>query len=114
MTYNVNSQSITLELDSNFYDVDDIKSAYNLIKDECVMIIKKVGGGDSLLKIDICPHAKPPKEILDRFLYILSDQQIKSKLSKENGKLRDLIVEHAFKPLENLEEKLDEIQDFSF
>lgn len=47
--------------------------------------------------------------MLDRFLYVLSDQQIKSKLLKQNGKLRDLIVEHAFKPLENLEEKLDEI-----
>lgn len=67
------------------------------------------GGGESLLKIDICSHAKNPKETLDRFLYILSDQQIKSKLLKQNGKLRDLIVEHAFKPLENLEEKLDEI-----
>lgn len=40
-----NSKSITLELDSNFYDIDDIKSAYNLIKDECVMII--TGGGFS-------------------------------------------------------------------
>ena len=67
------------------------------------------GGGEAPLKIDICSHSKNPKEILDRFLYILSDQQIKSKLLKENGKLRDLIVEHAFKPLENLEEKLDEI-----
>lgn len=65
--------------------------------------------GGAPLKIDICPHSKTPKEILDKFLYILSDQQIKSKLLKENGKLRDLIVEHAFKPLQNLEEKLDEI-----
>ena len=66
-------------------------------------------GGNSLLKIDISPHDKKPKETLDRFLYILSDQQIKSRLLRQNGKLRDLIVEHAFKPLENLEEKLDEI-----
>lgn len=43
MTYSINANNITIELDEKFYSVDDIQSAYNLIKNECALTIE--GGG---------------------------------------------------------------------
>lgn len=48
MKYMIDNQNITIELDSKFYDIDDIKSTYNLIKDECTLTIG--GGGNLFLK----------------------------------------------------------------
>lgn len=45
MKYMIDNQNITIELDSKFYDIDDIKSTCNLIKDECTLTIR--GGGIS-------------------------------------------------------------------
>ena len=97
--------SIVIDFDKEIYELDEIKYAYNLLKDKCSMIISD--NGDKI-RVEIRPNIES-KEMFDTFLSVLSNQQIRSQLLKENGKIRDLIVEHAFKPLENLENKLDEI-----
>ena len=97
--------SIVIDFDKEIYELDEIKYTYNLLKDKCSMIISD--NGDKI-RVEIRPNIEP-KEMFNTFLSVLSNQQIRSQLLKENGKIRDLIVEHAFKPLENLENKLNEI-----
>lgn len=103
--YIVNDDTIIINFDKKFYEIGDIQNACNLVKDKCVSLVSE--NGDKI-KLEIRSHIDT-KQMLDEFLYVLSNQQIKSRLLKENGKLRDLIVEHAFKPLKDLEDKRDEI-----
>lgn len=101
-----NDTNFIVEFDKNIYDIEDIKSAYDLLKNRCTILLS-----DSVhsIKAEIQCHNISSKKMLDEFLYTLSNQQIKSQLLKNNAKLRDLIVEQAFKPLKDLEERVNEL-----
>lgn len=102
----IKDKDIFIKFDKNIYDLSDIKRTYDLLKDKCVVVLSD---DKNCIKAQISCLNVEPKAILEKFLYTLSNQQIKSQLLKENGKLRDLIVEHAFKPLSNLEERANEL-----
>lgn len=47
------------------------------------------------------------QQLVDDFCRELNDQQLRQDLNHQFGKLRELIVEHAFKPVTNLKDRLD-------
>ena len=50
-----------------------------------------------------------PKEFEQLFLNELTDQQLRLNLEEKCGPLRELIVRHAFSPLENLEKEVEKL-----
>jgi His-Xaa-Ser system protein HxsD len=50
-----------------------------------------------------------PEEISTRFLNEIIDQQLRLYLERRYCKIRELIIQHAFSPLENLQDKVQEI-----
>ena len=48
-------------------------------------------------------------EIVNSLLNKLIDEQLRLDLEKRYGRIRELIIEHAFSPLENLRAKVQEI-----
>lgn len=58
-----------------------------------------------------------PKDLVDadtlrrdmlEFMNDALDEQLRLQLERKTGRLREIIVEHAFKPFENLREKISE------
>lgn len=89
-----------IKLQKDVYELDDVKLAYNAMSNECTALISV---DDNFIQVNIVSQ-QHPDEVFKKFMYNLSEQETRSYLLKHNAKIRDLIVEHAFKPIENLEE----------
>jgi His-Xaa-Ser system protein HxsD len=104
MLYEIKDGIIQFKLSKKLYNMDDIMAAQHSISDRCTMILDE----DNKYYLINLTSTESPDSIHQLFLYKLSDFVIRSNLLKENKHIRDLIVENAFKPIENLEEKLHE------
>lgn len=96
-----------IKLSKKFYEKDAIFFAANTFTDRCTIYInpvdndcvgvtfkEKVG-----LSIDL-------QNIIDEFCNCVLDRQVRLDLEKKYGNIRDLIVEHAFKPISDLKNTL--------
>ena len=95
---------LTIKLPISTYNIEEINLAYNEMSDRCTVFVDK---DDELYSITIRSKEKLDVIYLD-FMYQLSEQQTRSILLKHNAKIRDLIVEQAFKPLSSIKEALND------
>lgn len=103
MLYDIVNDNIQILLDKNLYKLEDIINANNSIADKCSM---KIDENDKAYIVNIVSDIVP-EEITKIFFYKLSDFITRRNLLEENKYIRDLIVENAFKPIENLKDKLN-------
>lgn len=100
----IKNDVLTIKLPISTYNIEEINLAYNEMSDRCTVFVDK---DDELYSITIRSKEKLDVIYLD-FMYQLSEQQTRSILLKHNAKIRDLIVEQAFKPLSNIKEALND------
>jgi len=101
---------ITLKLSNQCYEKEAVFAALYKFENQCAMQMGPIGethiqvifknkAGGSLSEQALAALA-------DEFCNELIDQQVRRDLEKRFGKLRELIVEHAFSPIKNLEERV--------
>lgn len=97
-----------INLEESVYSSDDIFLAQSLISNDCVMKLEKP---DNKFRIQLTLTNKNinAEDLVKRFLFHISEQHVRSILLKESGYVRDLIVEQAFKPIENLRSRINEL-----
>jgi len=97
-----------MRLSKEIYEKDAIMQAAYKLTDLCTIMIKP--HGESEVEVVFEPQGKTDpaalRRIAARFCNEVLDQQVRLDLDKRYGKLRELIVQHAFSPLGNLEEHI--------
>jgi len=101
---------LIIELSKEVYAKDAIMTAAYNITNLCTILIRP--SRENNLEVVFEPKKELPNENLERianeFCNNVLDEQIRLDLEKRYGNIRELIVKHAFSPLENLKEFLDE------
>ncbi|RAX54012.1 hypothetical protein CCY99_04835 [Helicobacter sp. 16-1353] len=107
--YKLESNKILIDLDADIYSTEDVILAHHRISNECILLLSTSNKmSNATLHIVLECHDKIDNIAKD-FFYFLSQQQTKRILSKQNQKIRDLIVEQAFKPIADLQRVVDEL-----
>jgi His-Xaa-Ser system protein HxsD len=108
ISYTINNDALILFIEKEFFEKSAIHAASYKFTDKCIIQIEPEGEK----KIAITMALKKPvdeiflEELANEFMNEALDQQIRLDLEKRYGNIRELIVRHAFKPLENLKEAL--------
>jgi His-Xaa-Ser system protein HxsD len=91
-----------VRLMKEIYDKEDVLNATYKMTDKYSVLIKPVGDHEMLVIIE--PKSQQSVEELESavsdFCNEVLDQQIRLDLEKRFGRIRELIVEHAFSPLD--------------
>ena len=98
-----------IELEKSLFEKQAVFAAAYKFRNQCSIKIeptdeRHVGVFFESEKVD---HTELT-EIIKKFQNEVLDQQHRRNLNKEFGRLREIIVEHAFSPVANLEDKLNE------
>jgi len=104
ITYENNAASISMC--QKTYEKDAILAAAYLLTDQYHIQVNEMASGFHVL-ISSKGSAPVTSALVESFINECLDEQLRITLDKRSGKIRDLIVEHAFKPL-NLQKKLEE------
>jgi His-Xaa-Ser system protein HxsD len=103
---------ITLRLSKRFYEKESVFTALYRFENRCVMQMEPVGESHIEVRFKNKVDGNLSEEALvalsGEFCNELIDQQVRRDLEKRFGRLRELIVEHAFSPIKNLEERVSE------
>jgi His-Xaa-Ser system protein HxsD len=103
---------VHVRLMKEIYDKEAVLNATYKMTDKYSVLIKPVG--DHEISVIIEPKGQQSVEELELaasdFCNEVLDQQIRLDLEKRFGKIRELIVEHAFSPLADLKSRLAQIK----
>ena len=101
---------LLLTLGKEIYQKEAIMAAAYKITDSCTVLIRPSGEGE--VEVILEPKAEQTiqdlEKIASEFCNDVLDQQIRLDLEKRYGRIRELIVKHAFSPIKDLTESLDE------
>ncbi len=106
-----NNNTVEIVFHRETYDICDIQLAHHNISDKCMLLLD-IKGDDLLVRL-VCNDELIINDISKEFLYLLSQYRVRRILANENRLIRDLIVEQAFKPIANLEERVNELYNTS-
>lgn len=98
----------SIKFSKKIYSSNEILKAHHHISDLVMMNIRDTKD-DFQCDFKIISTQYNQEEITQKFHYLLSREQVKRILAEENRKIRDLIVQQAFKPIENLSQVIDEL-----
>lgn len=101
-------KQFSVKFSKKIYGSNEILKAHHHISDLVMMNIRDTET-DFQCDFKIISTQYSQEEITEKFYYLLSREQIKRILADENKKIRDLIVQQAFKPIENLSQVIDEL-----
>jgi len=102
---------ILVTLNKEIYEKEAIAVAAYKMTDLCSILIKPLENNE----INVCFETKEMQseetleKIVKDFCNEVLDQQVRLDLEKRYGKIRELIVEHAFSPIKDLKKSLDEL-----
>ncbi|TYO96722.1 His-Xaa-Ser system protein HxsD [Geothermobacter ehrlichii] len=100
----------TINLSKSFYEKAAIfAAAYKLNRFATIQIEPK-GENEVLVTfsgIKSLEYGVTGQQLVEEFCREVNDQQLRQELNRQFGRLRDLIVEQAFKPVANLEDKIN-------
>ncbi len=89
-----------LTIDTSLYDIEAIHAAtYQFTGSYHVLITPNADNSVTVI-FEAKDKARDVSEDLKDFANSLIDHQVRLQLEKTNGKIRDLIVTHAFSPLD--------------
>lgn len=97
-----------INFSKKIYSLSEILKAHHYISDLAMMNVQDEES-DFQCNFKIVSTQYNQEEIMQKFYYLLSREQIKRILAEENKKIRELIVQQAFKPIENLSQVVDEL-----
>lgn len=102
---------LKIDISKTIYEKDAVLSAAYSFSDKFGIRIESESGDFFNLIIEPLEHQKETniKEVEHKFNNELIDQQLRLDLEKRFGSLRELIVKHAFSPLENLKAETNKI-----
>ena len=101
---------LRVTLSKEIYEREAVMAAAYKFTDLCTLLIRPSGERE----VDVVFETKAEETIQDleivaaKFCNDVLDQQIRLDLDKRYGKIRELIVKHAFSPIKDLTESLDE------
>ena len=91
-----------INIDSSLYDLEAINAAtYAFTGNYHIIATRKEGTSVTVtfeLKNKTC--GRDVSEDIKEFVNVVIDHQVRLQLDRANGKIRDLIVTHAFSPLD--------------
>jgi len=99
---------LLVELSKEMYEKQAVFASAYKFTDRCVVLVEPVGEGSvgvyfkSKSELDDSELMK----IAELFCNEVLDQQLRLDIEKKYGNIRDLIVEHAFSPISNIQEKV--------
>jgi len=102
---------LKINVNKTIYEKGAVLSAAYTLSGTCGIRIESESGDFFNVIIEQLGHKKETnlKEIVHKFNNELTDQQLRLDLEKRFGCLRELIVKHAFSPLENLKAETKKI-----
>ncbi len=89
-----------ITLSTNVYSLEAIHAATYDFTDSYHVLITPNADNSVTVIFEAKGKARDVREDLKEFANSLVDHQIRVRLDKTNGKIRDLIVTHAFSPLD--------------
>jgi len=94
------SERINITVSTSVYSLEAIHEAtYKYTNSYHILIIPKTDDSVTII-FEVKEKAKDAREDIKEFANYLIDHQIRLQLEKTNGRIRDLIVAHAFSPLD--------------
>lgn len=81
-------------------------AAYNFTADYVVQLEEQDRNFKVIFSSKKIADISIPQEDLFEFVNQVLDEQLRLQLERKTAKLREIIVEHAFRPLENLKERI--------
>jgi len=104
----ISDDRIIIKLSTRIYEKTALFSAAYLLTGRCVVHINPSDEND--VEVTFMPMAGHSVDELrmfvDEFSKDIIDQQLRLDLERQYGKLRELIVEHAFAPIADLRSRL--------
>lgn len=100
------SKQITIEADKRLYEREAILSAAYRISNKAKVDVQP--SSEYIVTIKITSNNNNLDKLEKIYRTDLIDYQLRLDLEKQFGHVRDIIVEHAFKPIENLKNRLSE------
>lgn len=89
-------------IDSSLYDMEAINAACYAFTDNYHILVTRKNDTSVTVIFELknkVSQRNIPEDIKD-FVNTVIDHQVRLQLDKSNGKIRDLIVQHAFSPLD--------------
>lgn len=100
---------LLLKLSKEFYLPEAVFATAYKFTDKCTILIEPVG--DVHIGVFFEPKGEDEKASLEtvanQFTNEVLDQQVRLDLEARNGRIRELIVRHAFSPVANIESEID-------
>ncbi|HOI74790.1 MAG TPA: His-Xaa-Ser system protein HxsD [Syntrophales bacterium] len=112
-TIKINNDNVKIILSKQLYEKSAVFSAMYKLTGRCIAQISPLGEYD--VEVTLSPQTgsgysvEDIKGLAESFLNDIIDQQLRLDLEKQYGRLRELIVEHAFTPIKNLDQRLNDI-----
>ncbi len=96
---------VRLQVSKAIYEKEAVLAAAYALSGVCQNRIEPGPGDTVIITLTLLPahQGRDLQEVESRFMNELIDQQLRLELERRYGSLRQLIVRHAFSPLENLE-----------
>jgi len=101
-------RTFIIQLDSSLYNFTAVTAAAHKYSDIAYINFIKSSGSLFCVTFDLKSNSEIDPYLLEKeFMNELIDQQLRQDLEKKNGHIKNLIVEHAFAPIENLKERVN-------
>jgi His-Xaa-Ser system protein HxsD len=102
----IDSNHANILIDSTLYDIEAINAAcYAFFNNYHILVTRKDCASVTVIfELKDKTFRKDITEDIKEFVNVVIDHQVRLQLERANGKIRDLIVTHAFSPL-NLREE---------
>jgi His-Xaa-Ser system protein HxsD len=99
---------LQVQVSKSIYEKEAVLAATYAMSHWCRNRLEPGPEGWVIVTLELLPACqdKDLQEVESRFLNELIDQQLRLELERRYGGLRQLIVRHAFAPLENLEDEV--------
>lgn len=98
--YDISPTQANITLDISIYDIEAIHAASYAFIDRYHIIIEPESDKLVMVLFEAKDKTRSITEDIKDFATSLIDHQLRLQLEKTNGKIRDLIVAHAFSPLD--------------
>jgi His-Xaa-Ser system protein HxsD len=103
----LNKNKLLIKLNQNIYNKEVIFATSNYFSLKCIILIDSIDGN----YIDVIFEQKQGininlKIVAEEFCNEIIKKQLQYEINERTKKIRELIVEHAFSPIKNLNEEM--------
>lgn len=106
------NNKLFIKLSNEHYDKESVfRAAYNLTN-KCTILVQRINEHETGIYFEpkVVSSVDSLKEMAREFVNDVLDQQMRRDLERQFGKLRELIVEHAFSPITDLKDRVNKLK----